>query len=136
MKIVSPLEKLPYKDTKCIWTHEFQEALDTLKEKLVTASIMVFLDWSNLFHVPVDSSSITLGVVLAKPSEGNIDHLIYFFSRKLSDAEKNYTTTRHEGIAMVYSLDKFFPNLLGTPFKLFTGHSMLNYLVKKLILGG
>jgi tripartite-type tricarboxylate transporter receptor subunit TctC len=86
---------------------ECQEALDTLNEKLVTTPILVFLDWSNLFHVHVDASSIVLGAVLAQWSEGNIDHLVYFVGHKLSDVENNYTTTEHEGLAMVYALQNF-----------------------------
>jgi hypothetical protein len=33
---------------------------------MVIVPIMVFLDWSKEFHVNVDASSITLGVVLAQ----------------------------------------------------------------------
>jgi hypothetical protein len=84
----------------------------------------------------VDASSIVLGVVLAQPREGNIDHPIYFDSRKLSDAEKNYTTTEHEGLAMVYSLQNSHHYLLGTLLKLFTDQSILTHLINKMILGG
>lgn len=52
------------------------------------------------------------GVVLVQPGAGEIDHPIYFASRKLSKAEKNYTTTKREGLAMVYSLHKFILYLL------------------------
>ena len=55
----------------------------------------------------VDASSIALGIVLAQLGEGNIDHPISFASKKLSTAEKNYTTTEREGLAMVYALQKF-----------------------------
>jgi hypothetical protein len=48
--------------------------------------ILVFFDWSKLFHVHVDASYIVLEAVLAQPVEGNIDHLIYFSSHKLFDA--------------------------------------------------
>jgi hypothetical protein len=41
-----------------------------------------------------------------------------------------------EGLAMVYALHKFRHYLLDTPFKFFTDHSMLKYLVNKLVLGG
>jgi hypothetical protein len=37
---------------------------------------------------------------------------------------------------MVYALQKFHHYLLGTPFKLFTNHSTLKYLVNKPVLGG
>jgi hypothetical protein len=81
--------------------------LDTLKEKLVVALILVFLDWMKIFHVHVDTSSIALGEIVAQIIEGNIDHPFYFSSCKISDLEKNYTMTECEGLAMVYSLQKF-----------------------------
>jgi hypothetical protein len=74
---------------------------------MVFAPILFFLDWSKEFHVHFDVSSITLGVVLAQPRVGDIDHLLTFASKKLSIAEINYTTTEREGLAMVYALQKF-----------------------------
>ena len=74
---------------------------------MVTAPILVFPDWNKEFHVHVDASSIALGTMLAQPGAGNIDHPISFASRKLSTAEKNYTTTEREGLAMVYALQNF-----------------------------
>ena len=74
---------------------------------MVTAPILLFPDWNKEFHVHVNASSISLGVVVAHSGEGNIDHPITFASRKLSTAEKNYTTTEREGLAMVYALQKF-----------------------------
>ena len=87
------------------------------------------------FHVHVDASSITLGIVLAQP-RGLLDHTIAFSSRKLSLAERNYTTTEREGLAMVYALQKFRHYLLDAHFKMFTDHSVLKYLVNKPVLGG
>ena len=103
---------------------------------MVTAPILVFPDWSNEFHVHVDAFSIALGVVLAQPSEGDIDHPLAFSRRNLSTTEINYTTTEREGLAMVYVLQKFCHYLLGGHFKNFTDHSTLKYLVNKPVLGG
>ena len=103
---------------------------------MVTAPILVFPDWNKEFHVHVDASSISLGIVLAQTGEGNIDHPIAFASRKLSTAERNYTTTEREGLAMVYALQKFRHYVLGSHFKMFTYHSALKYLVNKPVLGG
>ena len=91
-QIIAPMEKKLKKDIKFEWTPECQESLYILKEKIVTAPILVFPNWSKYFHVHVDASSIALGVVLAQSGEGNIDHPIAFASRKFSTAEKNYTT--------------------------------------------
>ena len=90
------MEKQLKKDIKFEWTPECQAILDILKEKMVTAPILVFPDWNKEFHVHVDASSIALGIVLAQSGEGNIDHPISFASRKLSTAEKKlyYYRTR------------------------------------------
>jgi hypothetical protein len=65
-----------------------------------------------------------------------MDHPIYFASRKLSQAEHNYTTIEREGLAMIYSLQKFRHCFLGSHFKFFTNHSTLKYLVNKPVLEG
>jgi hypothetical protein len=130
------MEKLLKKDCQFTWTEECQKSLDTLKQKMVTAPILVFPDWSKEFHVHVDGSSISLGEVLAQPREGDIDHPLAFTSRNLSTAEINYTTIEREGLAMVYALQKFCHYLLGGHFKMFTDHSALRYLVNKPVLGG
>jgi hypothetical protein len=77
-----------------------------------------------------------LGIILAQIGEGGIDHLIAFASMTLSSAEKKYTTTKREGLAMVYALQKFRHYLLGSHFKMFMNHSTLKYLVNKPVLGG
>jgi hypothetical protein len=104
-QITVPMEKLLKRDAKYEWAEECQKSLDILKEK-------------KPFHVHVDASSIALGIILAQPGEGGIDHSISFASRKLSSAERNYTTTEREGLAMVYALQKFRHYLLGSHFKM------------------
>jgi len=103
---------------------------------MVTAPILVFLDWRKEFHVHVDTSYIALGAVLTHAGEGEIDHLITIVRRKLSKAEKNYSTTEREGLAMIYALYKFIHYLLGGNLKMYTDHSTLKYLVNKPMLRG
>ena len=40
------------------------------------------------------------------PGEGSIDHPIAFASRKLSTTKNNFTTTKREGLEIVYALQK------------------------------
>ena len=61
------MEKMIRKDKKYQWNDECQHGLNTLKEKMVTAPILVFPDWGNTFHVHVDASAIALGSILAQP---------------------------------------------------------------------
>jgi hypothetical protein len=103
-QITTIMENLLRKDTKFHWNDECQHSLDTLKETMVTAPILVFPDWEKTFHVHVDASSIQLGAILAQPRVGELDHPIAFVRRKLSDSEQNYNMTEREGLAMVYAL--------------------------------
>jgi hypothetical protein len=135
-QIIAPMEKLLRKDTKYQWNDACQHGLDTLKENMVTAPILVFPDWEKTFHVHVDALAIALGAILAQPGAGDLDHPIAFTSIKLSDSEHNYNMTKREGLAMVYALQKFRHYLLGKKFKMFTDHSTLKYLVNKPVLGG
>lgn len=81
-------------------------------------------------------SCIALAEVLKHASGEDLDHPIAFASRRLSKVEKNYSTTKCEGLAMVYELQKFRNYLLGGHFKMYTNHSTLKYLVNKPMLRG
>ena len=59
------MEKLLKKDVTFYCDEECQKSLNVLKEKMVTAPILVFPDWKKEFHVHVDASCIALGIILA-----------------------------------------------------------------------
>ena len=62
--ITAPMEKLLKKDSTFVWSQECQGRFDTLKAKMESAPILVYLDWNKEFHVHVYASSVALGVVL------------------------------------------------------------------------
>lgn len=64
LQITVPMDKLLKKNATFKWDQECQKRLDILKEKMLTASILVFSDWNKEFHVHVDVSCIALGIVL------------------------------------------------------------------------
>jgi len=129
------MEKLLKKDVTFCWNNDCKKSLDILKEKMVTASILVFPDWKKEFHVHVDASCIALGAVLSQAGGEGLDHPIAFASHRLSKA-KNYSTTEREELAMVYAHHKYRHYLLGGHFKMYTDHSALKYLVNKHVLWG
>jgi hypothetical protein len=118
------------------WTPKCDKSFEILKEKINTTSILIFPNWENEFHVHVDASEISLGAILMQTGDGDMDHPIYFVSHKLSQEEYNYTTTKREGLDMIYALQKFRHYLLGFHFKFFTDHSTLKYLINKPMLKG
>ena len=69
--------------------------------------------------------------MLAQNPTDKIDQPIAYASRLLSKAEKNYTTTEKEALAMVYAVNKFCHYLLGNRFIFYVDHLALQYLVNK-----
>ena len=58
-------------------------------------------------------------------------YVVYYASKMLNEAQKNYTTTEKELLAVVYALDKFRFYLIGSDIVIFTDHSTLKYLLTK-----
>ena len=57
--------------------------------------------------------------------------MIYYASKTLNEAQRNYTTTEKELLAIVFALDKFRAYLVGSFIVVFTDHSALKYLLTK-----
>ena len=57
--------------------------------------------------------------------------MVYYASKTLNEAQRNYTTTENELMAVVYALDKFRAYLVGSNIITFTDHSALKYLLTK-----
>ena len=71
-----------------------------------------------------DASSFALGSVLATRIDGTLRPIAYY-SRKLSDAERNYNATDRKLLSVVDSLRHFRHCLLGREFKVKTDHKPL-----------
>ena len=92
---------------KFIWREECEESFEKLKQALITAPILISPDWTKPFHVHIDASNYAIGCILAQPYEGNMDLPVAYASRQLNSAKKNYTTTKREGLSMIYAIKKF-----------------------------
>ena len=57
--------------------------------------------------------------------------MVYYASKTLNEAQRNYTTTKKELLAVVYVLDKFRAYLVGLDIINFTYHLALKYLLTK-----
>ena len=57
--------------------------------------------------------------------------MVYYASKTLNEAQRNYTTTEKELLAVVYALDIFRAYLVGSDIIVFTDHSALKYLLTK-----
>ena len=127
-KIAKPLYKLLEKDAKFEWDVECQQKFEELKAYLTTTPIVRAPDWHLPFEVMCDASDLAVGAVLGQKVEGK-PYVVYYASKTLNEAQRNYTTTEKELLAVVYALDKFRSYLIGLDIVIFTDHSALKYLL-------
>ncbi|KAD4586075.1 hypothetical protein E3N88_23676 [Mikania micrantha] len=118
------------KDTSFIFDEECMNAFKFLKERLVSAPILVAPDWSLPFELMCDASDQAIGAVLGQRREKHF-HPIYYASKTLNDAQENYTTTEKELLAVVFAFDKFRSYLVISKTTVFTDHSALRFLFAK-----
>jgi len=67
---------------------------------------------SKPFEIKCDASDFALGAILGQHID-NKQHVIYYSSRTLNDAQLNYTTIKKEYLAVVFALEKFHPTYVG-----------------------
>lgn len=59
--IAEPLFKINKSNTTWRWDHDCQQAFDDLKERLMTAPILQYLDYAKPFEVHTDASNFAIG---------------------------------------------------------------------------
>ena len=87
-------------------------------------------NWQLPFEVMCDASDLAIGAVLRQREDGK-PYVVYYASKTLNEAQRNYTTTEKELLAVVYVLEKFHAYLVGSTIIIFTDHSALKYLLTK-----
>ncbi|KAF7826402.1 Transposon Ty3-G Gag-Pol polyprotein [Senna tora] len=102
---------------------EQELALNTLKDKLCYAPILVLPDFNKTFEIECDASGIRIGAVLMQEKRP-----IAYFSEKLNGAQLRYYTYDKELYALVRALDVWQHYLLPKEFVIHTDHESLKHL--------
>ncbi|KAL4315591.1 hypothetical protein AHAS_Ahas15G0200400 [Arachis hypogaea] len=129
-KIAKLLSNLLAADTPFVFDTECLQPFETLKAKLVTTPVISAPDWTLPLKLICDASDHAIGAVLGQRHD-KLLRVIYCASRVLNDAQKNYTTTEKELLAVVYAIDKFRSYLVGSKVIVYTDHAALKYLLTK-----
>jgi hypothetical protein len=102
------------------WDKVHQRASNHIKATIAKEVFLSYLDYSKVFEIHTDASSMQLGAVITQDNRP-----ILFFSPKLSVAQCNYSITKIEVLAIVEKLKDFKGMLWGSPIKVFTDHKNL-----------
>lgn len=110
--ISRPLTQLLKKDVDWVWRADCQTSFDFIKLSLIEAPILAIANHDKPFHVVCDASDFPISCALMQ-HDGDGQRVIFYRSRKLKPAERNYPVHHKEHLAMKYALAKFQIYLLG-----------------------
>lgn len=127
-QIASPLTNLTRKQVQFHWSDDCQSAFDKLKRALISAPILAYPDFAKSFQLYVDASADGIGMALGQ-YQNETEVVIAYAGRDLSRAERNYSATEREALAVIEGIKRFQPYLYGRKFTVYTDHNALRWLM-------
>ena len=113
------------------WTSECENSFQGLKDRLVSAPVLAYADFSLPFILEVDASHSGLGAVLSQKQGGEVRPVAYA-SRGLRPTERNmsnYSSMKLEFLGLKWAMtEKFREYLLGQKCVVLTDNNPLSYL--------
>ena len=127
--IARHLDEVTGRNAHFSWNSERQRSFELLKEALLNPPVLQLANTSQPFQVHTDASDLAIGAVLLQEDEQG-QHPVAYASRKLTAAERNYTITERETLAVVYALSTW-KLYLYKHFDVFTDNQAVVYLRSK-----
>ena len=119
--IAKPLHELTQKDKAFFWSETCQKAFESLKTALISSPILAYSDAEGELILDTDASGVGLGAVLSQVQEG-FERVIGYYSRTLTQTERQYCVTRRELLALVAAVKQFHTYLYGQKVTVRTDH--------------
>ena len=114
---------------KFAWTSAAEDAFCKLKAAISSAPVLACPDFSQPFQVYTDASAYGTGGVLTQ-GEGDEEKPVAFTSCTLTDAERNFSATEREALAVLHAVEHWRCYLdTGEEFKLYSDHSSLRWFL-------
>ncbi|GFU73327.1 retrovirus-related Pol polyprotein from transposon 17.6 [Trichonephila clavipes] len=126
--LAEPLQSLLKSGVEFHWVPEEVEAFHSLKKALTSDPVLGMYDERASTEIHTDASGYGIGAVLVQ-IQNNVEKVIAYASRTLTKAEKNYSTTERECLAIVWATNKFRPYIFGKHFTVVTDHHSLCWLM-------
>lgn len=126
---VSPLYKLLQNNTAWEWTEEHENAFKQTKQLFKEVCMLFHPVAGKRYFIESDASLSGIAALLYH-IDNNDKHIISCVSRSLKPAEKNYTVSELELLAIQWSLSKFRYFVANAPLTIRTDHKALSFLTK------
>ncbi|KAH8240461.1 hypothetical protein KR032_000093, partial [Drosophila birchii] len=118
------------------WNENAEAAFLEIKSRLCSAPLLIHPNYTKAFIVQCDASLHGVGAVLSQCDESGSERPIAYMSKKLNKAQRNYTVTELECLAVILAVKKFRMYIEGHPFKIVTDHASLRWLMNQSDLSG
>ena len=119
-RTVQPLHGLTCKGAMFRWSTECEKAFMSLKERLATPPVLAYPAFDVDFTLETDASIQGLEAVLSQPQADSKLDPVAFASRALNNAEKRYSITELETLAVVWAVSHFRSYLYGNKVTVLT----------------
>ena len=110
-----------------MWNESCQKSFEEFKSHLTTILIVRSPNRQLPFEIMCDAGDLAIRIVLRQREDGK-PYVVYYASKTLNKAQRNYTTTEKELLTVVYALEKFRVYLVGSNSIIFIDHFALKYL--------
>lgn len=111
------------KGSPFVWTEEANRAFQLIKNKLITAPVLILHDFSKPFELHCDASKLGIGAVLSQTGRP-----VAFFSEKIAGSQERYSTYDVELYAVMQAVKHWRHYLFHHEFVLFTDHDALKHM--------
>ena len=111
------------------WNEGRLEAFNKLKGMLCDVCVLTIPSPEDCFSLNTDASGLGIGATLNVHRDG-IEKPVAFFSRQLQGAQRRYSATELEGLAVFKAIYFFDHFLYGRNFKVYTDHQALVSLLR------
>lgn len=126
--VAEPLTSLLRKRSSWLWKTAQAAAFSKLKDCLTKAPILSCPDFNLPFIIQCDASEVGVGAVLCQETTSG-ENVIAYASRTLNPAERNYSVTERECLAVLFAIIKFKAYVEGYRFEVITDHASLVWLL-------
>jgi len=113
-----------------VWTEKHTEVLESLKIDLIQACNLPLhiVRFDRPFHVSVDASAYAVAGLIEQCDDDGDKYPLAFFSTKLTDSQKNWSTIEREAFAVLVAINKYRNWFFGNKIILYSDHNPLTFL--------
>ena len=127
--IAKPLYELTKKERQVgVDRLNVKQAFQTIRDAITKYPVLMAPDPHKDYILETDASDEALSATLLQRDDNDELHPVAYASKTLNDAQRNYTVTDREALAIVWGLEHFNTFCEGHKYTAITDHAALKYL--------